>query len=62
MAMPLRQAGRYVLSSYIYSDSWISGIAFGNNIFGHAYNSAYNYHRAFNGESPTFFEGNVNDD
>ena len=47
--MPLRVAGQYYLSSYIDSDSWITGIAFGKNIWNHASNSAYNYYRAFNG-------------
>jgi hypothetical protein len=47
--VPLRRPGAYLLQSEIHSDSWISGIAFGRNLWGHARNSAVAYHWAING-------------
>jgi hypothetical protein len=47
--IPLRHHGAYLLISEIHSDSFISGIAFGKNLWGHARNSAVAYHWAING-------------
>ena len=52
--MPLRRSGSHYLNSYIDSESWISGIAFGKNLWNHAINAPYNYYRAFNGGSKGF--------
>ena len=38
-----------MLLSKDYSDSWLSGIAFSKNLWGHAVNSAVAYHWAING-------------
>lgn len=51
MAIPIRKEGSYIISSYD-GDCWLSGIALGKNLWNHAYNSAYNYHKAFNGGNP----------
>ena len=59
MALPLKRSGSYYLSSYTDSDSWISGMAFGKNLWNHAYNSAYNYYRAFNGGTPADYAYNI---
>ncbi len=42
MPMPLRKAGNYIIYP-AGTDSWISGIAFGKNLWGHARNSAKAY-------------------
>ena len=50
--MPLRMKHNrrsYVLSVVGDSENLISGIAFGKNLWNHAYNSARNYYYAHNG-------------
>ncbi len=51
MPIPLRKAGNYILYP-TGTDSWISGIAFGKNLWGHAKNSAKAYMSAVNGGTP----------
>jgi hypothetical protein len=63
MQIPLRMAGAVVLTSEVNSDSWISGIAFGKNLWNHARNSAVAYHWAINGgEAMRWHTHNWNND
>jgi len=48
MPIPIRAAGKYIIYSAQNSDSWISGIAFGKNIWNHAMNSAVAFLWALN--------------
>jgi len=50
MPIPIRNGARtYMVYSDKNSDSWISGIAFGKNLWNHAMNSAVAYHWKLNG-------------
>jgi hypothetical protein len=51
LPIPLTQSGTHIVHSNDYSDSWISGVGFGMNLWGHARNSAVAYHWAVNGGS-----------
>jgi len=42
MPMPLRKAGNYIIYP-AGTETWIGGIAFGKNLWGHAKNSARAY-------------------
>ncbi len=53
--MPLRKSGNYIIYPGI--ESWISGIAFGKNLWGHAKNSAYAFIWAVNGGTPLALGG-----
>ena len=45
----LQASGTHFIVPQANSDSWISGVAFSNNLWGHAHNSAVAYHWAING-------------
>jgi hypothetical protein len=50
MSIPVPKAGKVGLSCGISAlECWISGLAFGKNIWNHAYNTAISYHLAING-------------
>jgi len=49
MPIPIRSAGSYMIYSAQNSDDWISGIAFGKNLWNHAMNSAVAYYWKLNG-------------
>jgi len=48
MPIPIRAAGSYMIYSAQNSDDWISGIAFGKNLWNHAMNSAIAYNWKLN--------------
>jgi hypothetical protein len=49
MSIPVKKSGEHMIRSSQHSNSWISGIAFGKNLWNHASNSAVAYHWAING-------------
>jgi len=49
--IPLRKAGKYIVYSDASFESWISGVAFGKNLWNHARNPAKIYQLAVNGGS-----------
>jgi hypothetical protein len=51
--MPVRKAGDYIIQSTVSNGGWISGIAFGKNLWNHAKNSAYAFENALNGGDRT---------
>jgi len=48
LPIPVKGAGKHILQATD-SNAWISGIAFGKNMWGHARNSAVSYHWSHNG-------------
>ena len=61
ISMPLRQLGNYYLASYE-NECWISGIAFGKNLWNHAYNHEHNYFMKHNGGTKITGEGDWHGD
>ena len=64
LKIPIVESGvEHTIVSGVNSDSWISGIAFSKNPWGHAMNSAVAYHWAVNGgEATTWYNQNWNND
>jgi hypothetical protein len=47
--IPVKKSGAHIVHSNTHSDSWISGIAYSKNLWGHARQSAVGLHWAVNG-------------
>ena len=64
LKIPIVRSGvEHVITSGLNSDTWISGIAFSKNPWGHAMNSAVAYHWAINGgDGTTWHTHNWNND
>jgi hypothetical protein len=63
LPIPVKMGKVHIIRSNQGSDSWISGIAFGKNLWGHAMNSAIAYHYAANGGNTLEWEShNWNND
>jgi hypothetical protein len=60
--MPLRKSGDYIVYSVTINYGWISGIAFGKNLWGAAKNSAFAYTEAVNGGDNAIMVGYWNSD
>jgi hypothetical protein len=60
--IPIRKSGDHILYSHTFSSGYISGIAFGNNLWNHAKNAALAYAKAMNGGNPVYYYGEWNYD
>jgi len=58
LPIPVQRSGVVVIQAVHNNDDWISGIAFGKNIWHHARNSAVAYYWRLNGGSPIGWAGN----